>query len=466
MNRSRLCLVLGILLAIGLGSAAFAQMGTDDGVLAFGFGGGGVAAFFPDLEGINAFLSENGLSPLDAVMIGGGGGGRGGVVGGPSIGGMGFGVVASSSTPTRAAEFAIGAGGLDLGLALGGDKNSVLTVGTVLGGGASVLTLSFDEVLPAGVRPTGIIPVPTGEERVLGRAFAFAMPYVSMEAQILPFLGVELRIGYLLPVFGADFGEDVGVPAPSLDLSGVVVGLSVVFGGIGGGHEEYTEASEGRFGLDLGRRLAIEIGAGEIVVSSYVADIAQTPSGRIVEWAAVERAGSASELQELSLDVVEEPDGVSLRSAGIGTIDLVVRLPAGTDLDVDLGAGTVRVVGHSAQRVALAVGAGDIAAIDLDAEDLDVALGAGTFSLSGTVPERLEARAGVGEIALALPQDASATISASAGIGEVEVSGFTASASRARRFFLSASSDVVLGGGEADLRLSVGVGEIRVSPEP
>ncbi len=38
----------------------------------------------------------------------------------------------------------------------------------------------------------------------------------------------ELRLGYILPVFGIDFGDLIGIPAPSLDLSGPTVSFGIL----------------------------------------------------------------------------------------------------------------------------------------------------------------------------------------------------------------------------------------------
>ncbi|MCX6095052.1 MAG: hypothetical protein NTY63_09585, partial [Candidatus Bipolaricaulota bacterium] len=192
MRRGTSVLVLVVLAALCV------SLGSLGNAVGFGFGGGGAMVFFPDLTGVNAFLSENGLDPLEGgFLIGGGGGGRGGVIGGMAFGGMGFGVVAESEGIGRSAELVVGAGGFDIGFAVGGNERSVLTLGVVLGGGAAVLDLSFWDVAPIqGGR--GVEPVPV-ETREIGRAFGFILPYVSMEAQLLAFVGLEVRIGYLLP---------------------------------------------------------------------------------------------------------------------------------------------------------------------------------------------------------------------------------------------------------------------------
>ncbi len=432
--------------------------GWAEGGLAFGFGGGGVGAFFPDLEGVNAFLSENGLDPMPSFLVGGGGGGRGGVLGGPSVGGMGFGVAGTSSGADRSAELAIGGGGFDLGWAVGGDESSVLTVGAVFGGGASVLELSF----PA-VQPQGIIPEPL--TRTVGRAFGFVLPYVSFEAQILPFAGCEVRIGYVLPVFGFDFGEVVGIPAPSLDLSGPFVSVSIVFGGIGrsgptGGDERQATAS-GTLELTSPARLTLETGAGEIVISTVAYDEAQTGSRRVVEWAAT---WDEDDAPEGAPPVVAESGagGAALRSTGSDTVSYVLRVPAGTSLDLTCGAGAIHIVGHTAESIRVSLGVGEISLADVSAGDLTLSAGIGEIAVSALSVGTLNAHAGIGRLRLYLPPDVSATISASAGLGETSIEGFPGIRLNERRFLWTGSLDAVAGSGTAACSLSVGIGEVEV----
>jgi len=228
----RAWIAVGLLMVVTL--AALPGMGQkpDEDGLSFGFGVSSSVAFFPDLTGVNAFLSENSLPAFGEVLWGAGGYGRGGVIGGISAGGGGWGVVASSSVGDRSAELVSAGGGLDLGWAIGGDESSVLTVGALWGGGATLLDLSVmgTNSLDASALPHGITIDPT--QRSLGRVSAFVTPYVSLQAQLLSWMGFELRIGYVLPLFGFDFGDVLGIPAPSLDLRGPIVSLGVAFGGI------------------------------------------------------------------------------------------------------------------------------------------------------------------------------------------------------------------------------------------
>lgn len=436
--------------------------------IGFGYGGGGVVAFFPDLAGVNAYLSENGLSPLSTeFLIGGGGGGRGGEVGGLVFGGMGFGVVAESEGEDRWAELVVGAGGFDVGWAIGGGDGSVLTLGAVLGGGAAVLDVSFSGVVPMG-DGRGVIPVPV-ETREIGRAFGFVLPYVSMEAQILAFLGLEVRIGYLVPLVGVDFGEGLGIPAPSLDFSGPVVGVSLVFGGIGssGGEKETSKTQISRGSVDLGSAadVSIESGMGTVLVTSYEVAATQSASGRIVEWEAARHAARPRDLDGLRVDVAQTAGGVELRSAGKGQIDYVVRVPAGTNVGVVAGAGRVEFAQCTAEAVSVSIGAGEIVLTNLNAKTLTVSSGTGVAYILYPRVTSLSADVGMGEIQLVLLPTTSATIAASVGVGELTLAGFPEVVA-APRGTLGRTLEAVMGAGEARITLSVGIGKIGIGPTP
>lgn len=449
--------------ALALWVGGLLVVAADEVELGFGFGGGGVCAFFPELESVNAYLSENGLASMQSFLVGGCGGGRGGVIGGVSVGGMGFGLTGTSVGLDRTAELAVGGGGFDLGFAVGGDDTSILTLGAVLGGGASVLDLSFGGVVPLDGEARGVIPSPV--ERTIGRGFGFVLPYVSFEAQLLPFVGCEVRIGYVLPVFGFDFGNVVGIPAPSLDLSGPFVSVSAAFGGIGrsgpGAHGEKRATTSGTLELEAPGFLALETGAGEIVISSSAYDATQTGSRRVVEWAATwdEDGADAG-----APPVVAESgaSGAGLRSTGSGAVSYVLRVPAGTNLDLTCGAGAIHIVGHAADSIRVSLGVGEMSLAEVSAGDLALSVGIGEIAVNALSVGTLNAHAGIGQLRLYLPPDVSARISASAGLGETSIEGFPGIRLSERRFLWTGSLDAVAGSGTAECFLSVGIGEVEV----
>ena len=235
-----LCLVL-------LAALSFAGMANGGSAQerAMGFGGGGpmVGLFLPNLDVVNGFLFDHGFAQLGDMLITAGGGGRGGVIGDLVVGGIGWGAWAESNREELTASLSVGFGGFDIGYAVGGNSRSVLTIGMVLGGGGSSLEL-FGYAPENGpendpeLTPAGIIVEPTKLE--FNTAFAAIQPYVDMQVQLLDWLGLGVRIGYLLAPFEINWGDaEIALCSPDLNLSGPFVGLSIVFGGIG---EEEPEA--------------------------------------------------------------------------------------------------------------------------------------------------------------------------------------------------------------------------------
>jgi len=453
-----------VLLAAGLSFAA------QSATRGFGFGGGFAMAFFPDMTEINTFLSENGLGPMPDLLIGAGGGGRGGIVGGPALGGLGWGVFAESRGTDRHAELLFGGGGFDLGAALGGDERSVLTLGAVFGGGATVLTVSMYPVPSEGLSPHGIVPEPTSRE--IGCAVGFVQPYVSLAAELLPWMGLELRLGYVLPVFGIAFDDLVGIPGPTVSLSGPTVSLGAVFGGIealygeeGLGSDpraargQTTRLEQGAFSLAAGSELVIENRVGDVTILS-VPSGGQPTELAAVAWE-VEKTASVPRIDALQVESsVHELVG-TLRSVGAGRINYVVRVPAGVDVRIENGTGDVTVLGYEAMTIVVENGVGDVLLQEVRAAALIVASGVGRIDMPHVEAQMLIATLGIGDIALALPVAASTWVSAKAGLGNVTIDRFPTMVGGVRGF-LGESADVTLGHGAGRVELKVGIGSIDV----
>jgi len=455
-------LILAVVGTFGLVAAA------EETARGFGFGGPTAVAFFPDLSEVNAFLSASGLDPFSDFLLGGGGSGRGGVIGGPVAGGIGWGVVAESKKGDRYAELVFGGGGADFGTAIGGDDSSVLTVGTILGGGAMVLDSYLGEAEPSSLTPEGLVIEPV--ERTVGLAVGFIQPYVSMEAQLLQWLGIELRIGYVLPVFGIPFGSDVGISPSSLRLSGPMVSLGLVFGGIGfpetpeeeepSGTVEVTEISAGTFFVRAGEIIAIENGLGDVTISTYPIDAIQTAPNLVVEWQAT-RTCSEKRIDELQAVTEATDAGTRLSTVGRGRVDYVVRIPSGIDLTVRNGTGNVTIDGHEAQTIIVENGVGNVELRGVRSAALIVAAGAGKIDLPDVDAETLIAELGIGGISLGLPEDASVGLIARARIGDVSIDRFPGMIGGVRGL-IGKSGDVRLGDGTRTAKLTVGIGEIQI----
>ncbi|MGB2983653.1 MAG: hypothetical protein WBC63_07330 [Candidatus Bipolaricaulia bacterium] len=474
-----LCLVV-MVVCVGAMSASLVMAQPE--ARGFGFGGPMAMGFFPDMTGINTFLSENGLPSMGEFLCGAGGSGRGGVIGGPAFGGIGWGIVATSEGEERSAEFVFGGGGFDIGRAIGGDASSVLTIGAVLGGGANILSVSTapaedgDDDEPEDHTICGLVIEP--ESRELGRAFGFVQPYVSMAGQFFPWMGFELRIGYLLPVFGIDFGDQIGIPAPSLDLSGPTVSFGITFGGIASGErrdqdedgaedrdaarkrDQVTRTLGGSFAVEDAEELVVENLLGEIRIDSYRAEIEGTGAGPIVQWEAVL---SASERDIEGLQVATGVFGLSasVKTVGKGIVDYILRVPAGIDLKVKNGTGTVTLVGHEAKTIILENGVGEMVLEGVRATALFVTSGLGSVDLVDVDAEKLIVDVGIGEIALELDSAVSAALMVKAGLGDVSIDRFPGMVGGVRGF-LGKKGDVTLGAGEQVIELTAGIGRINV----
>lgn len=159
------------------------------------------------------------------------------MIGDLAVGGMGWGGWVESNREELAASLSFGFGGFDIGYAVGGNSRSVLTIGTVLGGGGASLELFgyAPENGPedgTGCTSAGIIVEPTKLE--YSTAFAAIQPYVDIQIQLLDWLGLAVRIGYLLAPIEISWGDaEIALYSPDLNLSGPFVGFSLVFGGIG-----------------------------------------------------------------------------------------------------------------------------------------------------------------------------------------------------------------------------------------
>jgi hypothetical protein len=477
--------LLSFFLILALSTLASSVVVAEPVARGFGFGGAMGMAFFPDMTGINEFMSENGLPSMGSFLVGAGGNAREGTIGDLVFGGVGWGLMGFSQSADFHAELISAGGGLNLGAAIGGDKESVLTIGTVIGAGANVFSLtnlSADPEDSDDVGQCGIIPGPTSSELV--HVNGFVQPYVSMSAQLLPWMGFEFRLGYIFSVLGRDIGDLGGLPAPSLALSGPTVSLGLVFGGIGPSEEErearraaalemadeeaeepsndsVTLTSEGSFVVPTGGELVIENGVGELTITSYAVDSTDAAGDLVVQWQAL-RTAKAKRIEELQAVVEDIETGMMLHSTGLGNIDYAIQIPAGVDLRVKNGVGNVAVIGHEAQTIIIENGVGEINLQSLDAIALIVAGGICEIELADVEAQTLLVDLGLGWINIDLPVDTSARLLATAGIGNVSLDRFPGMTGGVRGF-IGKTANATLGHGEGMVELNVGLGDIGIT---
>ena len=247
MPRMVLCVML-ILLLLSFSSVAGAD---DDELQGFGFAGPLIGLFSLDLEEVNDVLIDAGYAPISGQLFAFGGEGVGGVIGGFSLGGSGWGGSVTSLLGEKQVELSLGFGGMDLAYVVGGNERSFLTFGAVIGGGSVELILRdhFPESFEAAIsNPT---------TTTLSQGFFALEPYVRFQVQPLSWLGFKLQLGYLFSFPGEWEEGERSIPGPSLNLSGPFVAITLTFGGIGradmeeevkGSVEEFLEEK----GLDDG----------------------------------------------------------------------------------------------------------------------------------------------------------------------------------------------------------------------
>jgi len=467
MNRRRSFIVAVIvLMALSWGVAAGEQP-DDRPMVLFGMGGSLAGLFHPDLDEFDGFLSANGYAPLGDILYTTGGTGRAGVLHGPSIGGVGWTGFASSRQGGRAAILSAGLGGIQLGAVAGGDERSLLTLGVVLGGGWSSLTLY--ESLPEDPWPGwgchGIVPEPT--PIVFDRSFIVAAPHVSMHVQVLPWMGIDVQLGYVFPILGFELNAgDPSVAPPSLDLRGPFLSVAFTVGGIaefipGYPHSETLEKT-----IDFsGDAIVLENGAGSITVVGGNGSAVQTASLRAVSLVAVQRAKTERALGALAVNVENTGYGLRIRTdMEEGSLDALVdytlRIPAGVSLHVEQGAGEVSVTDHSGP-LSIELGVGEARVERIVSTQLSLDIGVGSAVLVDVEGKSVEVDVRTGAIAVALQPDASYTVHAAAEIGTIEIGSITGDTSSQHRL-ASQRVDATIGAGAGRLTLEVGIGDIVV----
>ena len=467
--RRKTIVALGLVCLLGTVGLAIEE-GTSEGRIWFGLGGSTLGLFFPDLTAADAFLIDSGFGGFGDAMLFTGGRGRGGALHGLSLGGIGWGGEAKSAAGNRCAELAIGFGGLELGQVIGGDGRSLLTLGVVLGFGGTSLTLIEDadafcgDASPFG--PCGIVPEPA----ILSRhgAFAAVEPFVSLQVQPLHYLGFELHLGYLVPLFAFEWG-DAELEGVSPGRGGPAVGFSVTWGAIGRpaigpifGRPELEETLEQSV-LLAGPCVEIDNAIGEITVET-----AESPDAdSMVRIVAVKRAHSQAALDRVSVLIEPTRCGLAVHSKGprnsYWEIDYAITVPAGVEIVAKQAAGDVRLLDVSS-AASVELGLGEVEVSGFAGTALAVSSGAGDVLLAGVEADTVEVELGTGNVEVLLPDEASYDVMAEAGIGEIRIGPFPGLEAIEEGGFAS-RVEATLGAGEHSLSVTVGVGEIGIRPE-
>ncbi|MFC2077235.1 hypothetical protein ACFLTM_00305 [Candidatus Bipolaricaulota bacterium] len=483
----RTVVTLGLSCLLGLGGLVLGSE-TGDETVRFALGGSpAIGVLHLDVEEINGFVSGAGFGRLSEYVFMNGDGGRGriGAIGGLSIGGIGWGAEVSATGDAGVARLALGFGGLELGRVIGGSRRSMLTLGVVLGGGGASLVLTEGGASGEGgcrsIDGRGIVPEPIVV--AAHRGLAAVMPFLSMQVQPLRFAGFELHVGYLLPVFGAQWGDPAVADHVSLELSGPAVGISFTWGWVGRSRRRAFEETIERSVPLVGHCVEVENQVGGIAITGAESPAVQTGSSALVEIVAVKRARSRAALDDIRVSIEETECGLRVRTetspGDRGAVDYAIRVPEGTKLSVDQGAGDVSLldfrgsaaislgVGKAEIRsfagpeLSVEAGVGSIVLVDVEAETTSVDIGVGGVVLVDVASDQVIVEAGVGGIEVVLSPWVSYTVTADVGIGEASVGPFPG-VGELRSGGLGGDLEAVVGDGDGTLTLSTGIGSIEV----
>ena len=187
-----------------------------------------------------------------------------------------------------------------------------------------------------------------------------------------------------------------------------------------------------------------------------------------IELTATKKARSQADLDRVNLEFQEDagklrihsvqPDNHSSRWA----VDYVLKIPAGTRVEIDQGVGEIRITDHEGS-LSIDLGVGDVRLESVRGDELSINLGVGDVDLVSIESRSVSASVGTGDLDVRLRPDASFTVSADVGLGDLTIKGF-ANMHVEREGFIAQSAKAVLGAGEGKLTLEVGVGDLDVRP--
>jgi len=147
----------------------------------------------------------------------------------------------------------------------------------------------------------------------------------------------------------------------------------------------------------------------------------------------VKRAGRASVLDRISVLIEPTRCGLKIRSEGPEyarwEIDYMLVVPAGSEVDVELGAGGVRLAGTLGES-SIEIGVGETTIEELTAPTLAIDAGLGDITVIRGEIGSAHIGLGAGDIEVMLSDDASVTVSAEVGVGDVIVGHLPASSGR------------------------------------
>ncbi|MGD8625561.1 MAG: DUF4097 family beta strand repeat-containing protein [Anaerolineae bacterium] len=218
---------------------------------------------------------------------------------------------------------------------------------------------------------------------------------------------------------------------------------------LGGNHNQRIERT-----FEVGGEPFLDVTnfAGAITVRSGEEDVIQV--------LAMKHARREGDLGQVDVAMSERGDGLLIRTKTLrnlknASVDLEIKVPAGTRLELHTGAGRVQ-VRNVAGSVTIYSGAGNI---DLQGTTGTVRLGvgAGEIRYEGTPAGQCSFETGAGEITLRFPSDVSVEVDLGTGLGGVDVE-FPVDGRVTSREVRGVIGD----GGQGSVYAHTGVGSIHV----
>jgi len=221
-----------------------------------------------------------------------------------------------------------------------------------------------------------------------------------------------------------------------------------------GGIGRVAERTEQTFTVDDAPTLGAETFAGNVTVR-------RGASGQI-RIVLTKRAVNSNRLEAIDIDIEERDDEVRIEASKPGgltsnvSVSFEIYAPADAELDLETGAGNVRVNDVDGE-IAAHTGAGNVT---VEGATGPVALdtGAGNIRYDGEPMDRCAFKTGTGNVTLVLPGDVDAEVELDTGIGNIDLGGFDVAGDVSRT-----EVEGRIGTGEdATIRAETGAGNINL----
>jgi DUF4097 and DUF4098 domain-containing protein YvlB len=218
-----------------------------------------------------------------------------------------------------------------------------------------------------------------------------------------------------------------------------------------------TESTEQAFEVGASPVLEVDNFAGTVTIRSGESEEIRVTITR--------RAVNSDRLNDIEVDINEQDDGLRIETrrertvVGNMSVDMEISVPTETEIDVDNGAGNVRIEGVEGQ-IRAHTGAGNIR-VEGAAAPIRMDTGAGELEYEGDPEGECTFQNGAGNIVIRLPGDVNAEVELTVGIGNINLEGFDVDGEVSNQ-----EVDGTIGTGEgATIDAHTGAGTIRLSEQ-